>query len=141
MAAPNTQYSVRIRAEIENRPGALGRLTTAIGHAGGSIGALDIVEVLGETVVRDVTVLAVDEGHVDRIREAVEALDGIHVRNVRDRTFLMHLGGKIEVTSKVPLTTRDDLSMAYTPGVARVCNAIAKDPDEVHKFTIKKNSV
>ena len=141
MAAPNTQYSVRIRVEIENRPGALGRLTTAIGDAGGSIGALDIVEVMGETVVRDVTVLAVDEGHVDRIREAVEALDGIHVRNVRDRTFLMHLGGKIEVTSKVPLTTRDDLSMAYTPGVARVCNAIAKDPDEVHKFTIKKNSV
>ena len=141
MAAPNTQYSVRIRAEIENRPGALGRLTTAIGDAGGSIGALDIVEVMGDTVVRDVTVLAVDEGHVDQIREAVEALDGIHVRNVRDRTFLMHLGGKIEVTSKVPLTNRDDLSMAYTPGVARVCNAIAKDPDEVHKFTIKKNSV
>ena len=141
MAAPNTQYSVRIRAEIENRPGALGRLTTAIGDAGGSIGALDIVEVIGDTVVRDVTVLAVDEGHVDRIREAAEAVDGIHVRDVRDRTFLMHVGGKIEVTSKVPLTNRDDLSMAYTPGVARVCNAIAKDPDEVHKFTIKKNSV
>jgi malate dehydrogenase (oxaloacetate-decarboxylating) len=141
MATPNTQYSVRIRVEEENTPGTLGRLTTAIGSAGGSIGALDLVEVVGDRMVRDITVLAIDEGHVERIREAVEAVDGIHVRDVADRTFLMHMGGKIEVTSKVPLTTRDDLSMAYTPGVARVCNAIAKDPDEVHSLTIKKNSV
>ncbi|MDQ1374715.1 MAG: hypothetical protein QOJ09_2053, partial [Actinomycetota bacterium] len=141
MATPNTQYSVRIRVEEDNTPGTLGRLTTAIGAAGGSIGALDLVEVVGDRMVRDITVLAIDEGHVERIRAAVEAVDGIHVRDVADRTFLMHMGGKIEVTSKVPLTNRDDLSMAYTPGVARVCNAIAKDPDEVHSLTIKKNSV
>ena len=142
MATPNTQYSVRIRAEVENTPGTLGRLTTAIGDAGGSIGALDLVEVVGDHVmVRDITVLAIDEGHVETIRSAVEAVEGVHVRDVADRTFLMHMGGKIEVRSKIPLTNRDDLSMAYTPGVARVCNAIAKDPEEVHTFTIKKNSV
>jgi malate dehydrogenase (oxaloacetate-decarboxylating) len=141
MATPNTQYSVRIRVEVENTPGTLGRLTTAIGEAGGSIGALDLVEVVADRMVRDITVLAIDEGHVERIRAAVEAVQGVHVRDVADRTFLMHMGGKIEVRSKIPLTNRDDLSMAYTPGVARVCNAIAKDPDEVHTYTIKKNSV
>src|SRR5688572_23357820 len=136
MATPNTQYSVRIRAEVENKPGTLGRLTTAIGEAGGSIGALDLVEVIGDHImVRDITVLAVDEGHVEAIRAVVEGVEGVHVRDVADRTFLMHMGGKIEVRSKIPLTNRDDLSMAYTPGVARVCNAIAKDPDEVHAFT------
>ncbi|MEY2565755.1 MAG: hypothetical protein QOE35_284 [Actinomycetota bacterium] len=141
MATPNTQYSVRIRVEEENSPGTLGRLTTAIGEAGGSIGALDLVEVVADRMVRDITVLAIDEGHVERIRGAVEAVEGVHVRDVADRTFLMHMGGKIEVRSKIPLTNRDDLSMAYTPGVARVCNAIAKDPDEVHTYTIKKNTV
>jgi malate dehydrogenase (oxaloacetate-decarboxylating) len=141
MATPNTQYSVRIRIEQDNTPGTLGRLATAIGDAGGSIGALDIVDVVDHRIVRDITVLAVDEGHVERIREAVEAVEGIHVRDVADRTFLMHEGGKIEVRSKVPLQSRDDLSMAYTPGVARVCNAIAKDPAEVHQYTIKKNTV
>jgi malate dehydrogenase (oxaloacetate-decarboxylating) len=141
MPAPNASYSVRLRVELENRPGVLGRLTTAIGEAGGNISALDIVEASGTVIVRDVTVYAVDEGHVELIRKAVEALDGIHVRDVRDRTFLMHEGGKIEVRSKVPLTNRDDLSMAYTPGVARVCNAIAAHPADVHKLTIKQNTV
>jgi malate dehydrogenase (oxaloacetate-decarboxylating) len=141
MGTPTTQYSVRLRVEQENRPGTLGRLTTAIGDAGGSIGAIDLVEVVGDRMVRDLTVLAVDEGHVERIRAAVEDLEGIHVRDVADRTFLMHMGGKIEVRSRVPLTNRDDLSMAYTPGVARVCNAIAEDPEQVHTYTIKQNTV
>ena len=141
MPTPNASYSVRLRVELENRPGVLGRLTTAIGVAGGNISALDIVEASAAVIVRDVTVFAADEDHVDIIRKAVEALDGIHVRDVRDRTFLMHEGGKIEVRSKVPLTNRDDLSMAYTPGVARVCNAIAAHPEDVHKLTIKRNTV
>jgi malate dehydrogenase (oxaloacetate-decarboxylating) len=141
MRTPNASYSVSLRVEIENKPGNLGRLATAIGEAGGNISALDIVEATGERIVRDVTVFAVDDEHVDRIRAAVEALDGISVRTILDRTFLMHEGGKIEVRSKVPLTSRDDLSMAYTPGVARVCQAIAAHPDEVHRFTIKRNSV
>jgi malate dehydrogenase (oxaloacetate-decarboxylating) len=119
----------------------LGRLATAIGDAGGNIAGLDIVEVHGARMVRDITVFAVDDGHVNRIRTVVEALDGVVVQSVRDRTFLMHEGGKIEVTSRIPLHTRDDLSMAYTPGVARVCRAIADNPPDVHKFTIKANTV
>jgi malate dehydrogenase (oxaloacetate-decarboxylating) len=132
---------VRIRVELANAPGALGRLATAIGAAGGNIAALDMVESESAHIVEDVTVLAADEEHVAAIREAVEGVDGVTVRSVRDRTFLMHVGGKIEVTSKVPLTTRDDLSMAYTPGVARVCTAIEENPAEVHKYTIKRNTV
>jgi malate dehydrogenase (oxaloacetate-decarboxylating) len=119
----------------------LGRVATAIGDAGGNIAGLDIVEVRGTRVVRDITVFAIDDGHVNRIRTVVEALDGVRVESVRDRTFLMHEGGKIEVTSRIPLQSRDDLSMAYTPGVARVCRAIADNPPDVHKFTIKRNTV
>jgi malate dehydrogenase (oxaloacetate-decarboxylating) len=141
MAAPNASYSVCVRVAIENRPGALGRLTTAIGAEGGSISGLDIVEVTGDVMIRDVTVFAVDEAHAERIRQAIEDVDGVHVRSASDRTFLMHQGGKIEVRSKVPVATRDDLSMAYTPGVARVCLAIADDPALVHEYTIKKNTV
>jgi malate dehydrogenase (oxaloacetate-decarboxylating) len=141
MATPNASYSVRIRIEADNAPGSLGRVTTAIGEAGGNILGLDIVDVVGGRLVRDITVFAIDDGHVERIRQALEALDGVAVQEIRDRTFLMHEGGKIEVRSRVPLTSRDDLSMAYTPGVARVSMAIAKNPDEAHKFTIKKNTV
>jgi malate dehydrogenase (oxaloacetate-decarboxylating) len=141
MAAPNASYSVRIRADVQNKPGTLGRLATAIGEAGGSILGLDIVEATHDVIVRDLTVFAIDVDHVERIRAALAGVDGVTVRDISDRTFLMHEGGKIEVTSKIPLATRDDLSMAYTPGVARVCNAIAAHPAEVHNLTIKKNSV
>jgi malate dehydrogenase (oxaloacetate-decarboxylating) len=130
-----------MRVEQDDAPGMLGRLATAIGDAGGNISALDIVEVRGTRIVRDVNVFAVDEGHVQRLRTAVEALDGVRVESVRDRTFLMHERGKIEVRSRIPLQNRDDLSMAYTPGVARVCRAIADNPADVHKFTIKANTV
>jgi malate dehydrogenase (oxaloacetate-decarboxylating) len=92
-------------------------------------------------VLEDVTVDARDEGHAAAIREAVEALDGVRVDSVLDRTFLLHVGGKIEVRSKIPLRDRADLSMAYTPGVARVCNAIAADVEQVHSLTIKRNTV
>ncbi len=141
MASPNPAYSVRLRVEVGNTPGSLGRLATAIGEAGGNIAALDIVEATTTAVVEDVTVDARDEDHAAAIRAAVEALDGVHVHSVLDRTFLLHVGGKIEVRSKIPLRDRADLSMAYTPGVARVCNAIAADPDQVHTLTIKRNTV
>ena len=141
MASPNASYSVRIRVEVDNRPGTLGRLATAIGEAGGNICALDIVESLGDRIVEDVTVYATDEAHAALISDAVAAVEGITVRSSRDRTFLLHAGGKIEVRSKIPVASRDDLSMAYTPGVARVCNAIAEDPAQVHQLTIKQNSV
>ncbi len=141
MATPNASYSVRIRVEIPNAPGALGKLATAIGTAGGNIVALDIVESESALIVEDIIVLAVDEAHVTRIRDAVEAVEGVTVRSVRDRTFDMHVGGKIEVKSKAPLVNRDDLSMAYTPGVARVCTAIEENPADVHKYTIKRNTV
>ena len=141
MPTPNASYSVRIRVEADNAPGSLGRVTTAIGAAGGNISGLDIVDVVDRRLIRDITVFAVDDGHVERIRQELEALEGVSVVDIQDRTFLMHEGGKIEVRSRVPLASRDDLSMAYTPGVARVSLAIAKNPAEVHKFTVKRNMV
>jgi malate dehydrogenase (oxaloacetate-decarboxylating) len=130
-----------MRVELQNEPGMLGRVATAIGDAGGNIAALDIAEVRDSRIVRDVTIYANDENHADSIKAAVAAIDGVVVEFVRDRTFLLHEGGKIAVHSKIPLQNRDDLSMAYTPGVARVCRAIAEEPAEVHRLTIKKNTV
>lgn len=141
MATPNVSYSVTIRAEISNRPGALGRLTTAIGDAGGSILGLDLVEVFSDLIIRDITILAMDEEHAGKIRTACEAVEGVHIRSVLDRTFRLHLGGKIEVRGKNPINNRDDLSMAYTPGVARVCMEIVAKPVQVHNYTIKANTV
>lgn len=138
---PSPGYSITIRVQIQNRPGSLGRLTTAIGRIGGDIGAVDIVHVAHDVLTRDLTVNAASVAHGDEIVAAVRAVDGVEVINVSDRTFLMHLGGKIEVASKVPIHTRADLSMAYTPGVARVCEAIHADPEKAFTLTIKKNTV
>ena len=138
---PSPGYSVTIRVKIRNRPGSLGRLTTAIGRIGGDIGAVDIVHVGHDVLTRDLTVNAASVAHGEQIVAAIGAVDGVEVINVSDRTFLMHLGGKIEVTSKVPLHTRADLSMAYTPGVARVCEAIHQDPEKAFTLTIKRNTV
>jgi malate dehydrogenase (oxaloacetate-decarboxylating) len=113
----------------------------AIGRAGGDIGAIDIVTVGNNYIVRDITVSSVSSKHGEQIVETVKAIDGVEVLQVSDPTFLMHLGGKIEVVPKVPLKTRADLSMAYTPGVARICEAIAQEPDKVFTLTIKKNTV
>ena len=126
---------------LENHPGAFARLAAAIGEAGGLLGAIDIVRVEKDTKVRDVNVLADNEAHLHAIVDAVHAADGVEVVNVSDRTFLLHVGGKIEVRPRVPLKSRDDLSMAYTPGVARICRAIADDPENVWNLTIKRNSV
>lgn len=134
-------YSITMRCALENRPGMFGRLATAIGEEGGNLGAIDIADVGASVLVRDITVDARDEAHSRRIIDRVNAIDGVRVVHVSDRTFLLHLGGKIEVKSKVPIRTRDDLSMAYTPGVARICNAIAADPAKAWNLTIKRNTV
>jgi len=138
---PNASYSLTLRVKIQNTPGKLGEITTAIGQAGGDIEGIDIVSVGKDSLIRDITVNAASENHDEEIKQAVQNIDGVEVINVSDRTFLMHLGGKIEIVSKVPLKTRADLSMAYTPGVARICEAIAKDPEKRFTLTIKKNTV
>lgn len=138
---PNASYSLTLRVKIHNRPGKLGEITTAIGKANGDIEAVDIVSVGKDFLIRDITVNAASEQHDQEIIQAVSSIDGVEVVNVSDRTFLMHLGGKIEIASKMQLKTRSDLSMAYTPGVARVCTAIATDPEKVFNLTIKKNTV
>ena len=138
---PNASYSLTLRVKIHNRPGKLGEITTAIGRAGGDIDAIDIVSVGKDFLIRDITVNASSEQHDKEIVEAVSQIDGVEVVHTSDRTFLMHLGGKIETVSKMPLKTRADLSMAYTPGVARVCEAIHQDPEKAYTLTIKKNTV
>ncbi len=137
----SASYSITMRVEIQNRIGMLGRVMSAIGKAGGDIGAVDIAGFGKNTVIRDITVNARDETHEKQIAAAVGKLPGVKVVNVSDRTFLMHLGGKITVNAKAPIKTRNVLSMVYTPGVARVCMAIHEDPSKAHQLTIKKNTV
>jgi malate dehydrogenase (oxaloacetate-decarboxylating) len=139
--APSASYSMTVRLEIRNRPGMLGKVTSALSRAGGDIGAIDLVRPGGSIRVRDITFNARDDRHGEEIIRVLRRLAGVSVVNVSDRTFLMHLGGKIEVRGKVPLKTRDDLSMAYTPGVARVCMAIHADPQKAYTLTIKQNTV
>ena len=138
---PSASFSATLRVHVDNRPGSFAHLAAAIGEAGGLLGAIDLVRVEQGKKVRDVTVLAADDAHVERIVGAVQALDGVEVEQVSDRTFLLHLGGKLEVTPKTPIKTRDDLSMAYTPGVARVCQAIADEPEKAWNLTTKQNTV
>src|SRR3989449_6218852 len=141
MQSPSASYSLTVRLENTNRPGMLGRVTSAIGKAGGDIGAIDLVQVGRSTITRDLTFKARDERHGQQVVEKIRALHGVKVVNVSDRTFLMHLGGKIEVRGKMSVKTRDDLSMAYTPGVARVCMAIHHEPEKAYTLTIKQNCV
>ena len=141
IGAPSASYSMTVRLDIVNRPGMLGKVTSAIGKAGGDIGAIDLVQVGKDAVTRDITFKARDDKHGTEIVDRLRALSGVKVVNVSDRTFLMHLGGKIEVKGKMAVKTRDDLSMAYTPGVARVCMAIHEDPEKAYALTIKKNCV
>jgi malate dehydrogenase (oxaloacetate-decarboxylating) len=119
----------------------LGKVTSAIGEAGADIGAVDIVEAAGTVMTRDITFKAGDEAHGERVVERLKAIEGVTVVNVSDRVFLMHLGGKIEVNGRVMVKTRDDLSMVYTPGVARVCMAIHAEPEKAYNLTIKQNTV
>ncbi len=141
MTGYSPSFSSIIRVRVQDRPGAFADLARAVGDAGGNLDVIDIVRVENGHKVRDVTVQAADGDHVERIVAAVRAVPGVDHEAVSDRTFLMHLGGKIDVVPKAPIKTRDDLSMAYTPGVARVCQAIAADPDKVWNLTVKRNTV
>jgi len=141
MSTPSPGYSITVRVQAPAVAGMIGDLTTAIGKAGGVVTALDVVESHADRIVVDVTCNAADAEHVEGITEAVGAVEGFVVGKVSDRTFLMHLGGKLEVTPKVQLRHRDDLSRAYTPGVARICQAIAKNPEDARRLTIKRNTV
>ncbi|MGX6448394.1 malic enzyme-like NAD(P)-binding protein [Patulibacter sp. S7RM1-6] len=138
---PSAQYSIVLRVEIDHRPGALGAVASAIGAAGGVIGDVALVSVTSDTLVRDITVSASGPAAWDAIARAIAEDAGARVVQLVDRTFQVHEGGKLETTAKHPLKTRDDLAMAYTPGVARVCDAIAADPALSHDLTIRKNTV
>jgi malate dehydrogenase (oxaloacetate-decarboxylating) len=138
---PSASFSSTLRVRLDDRPGAFAALAAAIADTGGLLGSIDLVRVVRGQKVRDVTVLAGDAAHLGRIVAAARGVPGVVVEHASDRTFLLHLGGKIEVVSKAPLRTRDDLSMAYTPGVARVSSAIAGEPEKVWNLTVKRNTV
>jgi malate dehydrogenase (oxaloacetate-decarboxylating) len=141
MSATPSSYSITMRLHTAPDHGVVGAVATAIASAGGIVTAIDVADSSHERLVVDVTCSAADADHSEEVVAAVEAVEGVEVYKVSDRTFLLHIGGKIEVTSKVPLRTRDDLSMAYTPGVGRVSLALAKNPEDVSRLTIKGNSV
>ena len=141
MASTSPGYGITIRVEGSPSLQPVALSTATITEAGATITALDVVESLLEKVVIDITCDTIDADHADQITAAIRAHKGLIVRKVSDRTFLLHLGGKLEVQSKVPLKTRDDLSRAYTPGVARICQAIADDPADARRLTIKRNTV
>jgi len=141
MSVPGPGYSITVRLQAPPSATAAGELTTAVGRVGGVITAFDVVESHADAIVIDITCNADSEQHAEQVTAALAALPGVTVRKVSDRTFLVHLGGKLEVTSKVALRTRDDLSRAYTPGVARICQAIAANPEDARRLTIKRNTV
>lgn len=134
-------YSFTVRLEYANEPGMLGKIASRIGEEGGSIGAVDIVRMTSSVITRDFTIYAGNVDHAHTIIKRLRELPGVKVVKHSDRTFLLHLGGKISIQTKIPLRTRDDLSMAYTPGVARVCEAIVAHPEDVYNLTIKRNTV
>jgi malate dehydrogenase (oxaloacetate-decarboxylating) len=140
-ATPSAQYRLTIRVELDDAHGLLGELTGAIAHAGGEVGAVDPVEVDSGGSVRDIVVDAWGQEHWEQILAAIDALPGARVVDTTDRTLQLHVGGKLEQRNKHPVKTRDDLSMTYTPGVARVCLAIADDEEKAFQYTIKRNTV
>jgi malate dehydrogenase (oxaloacetate-decarboxylating) len=139
-ANPSASYSVTMRVAVDNAT-LIGSVATAVSDAGGAVTALDVVEPSAKRMVVDITCNAIDDGHAELLKAAVDAVEGANVQAISDRTFLLHLGGVISVEPKISLKTRDDLSMAYTPGVARISMAIAKDPTLARNLTIKRNSV
>jgi malate dehydrogenase (oxaloacetate-decarboxylating) len=138
---PSASYSITMRVRLPQRPGSFALVASAIGHQGGILGAIDLVRVEGPDVIRDITVSCVDAAHGEAVVRAVEEVDGVSVQAVSDRTFQLHLRGKIGVHGTVPVKTRDDLSMAYTPGVARVSQAIHEDTERAWNLTVKGNTV
>ncbi|MEO5663033.1 MAG: NAD-dependent malic enzyme [Nocardioides sp.] len=141
MAATASSYSITMRLHTAPDHGVVGTVATTIAEGGGVVTAIDVTESRHDRLVVDVTCSAADQGHSEELVGAVEGIQGVEVYKVSDRTFLLHIGGKIKVESKVPLRTRDDLSMAYTPGVGRVSMAIYENPEDVRRLTIKGNSV
>jgi malate dehydrogenase (oxaloacetate-decarboxylating) len=139
--APSVSSSITVRLQVEARPTAVSELTSAIEQTGGIVSALDVTASGHERITVDVTVATRGEEHAGQIVEALRALPGVVVDRVSDRTFLLHLGGKLKIESKVPIRNRDDLSMIYTPGVARVCEAIAAKPEDARRLTIKRNTI
>jgi malate dehydrogenase (oxaloacetate-decarboxylating) len=133
--------SLIYRLELKNNSATFGKVAHIIGEEGGDIIGVDVVHVEKEVAIRDINVNVFDREHGKRIREHLEAEEGIHVVNVSDRTMLMHLGGKIEMRSKIPVRNRDELARVYTPHVATICEAIHEDPSKAFKLTIKKNTV
>jgi len=138
---PNVSHSLTLRVQFKNDSGMLGRLASEIGRLGGDIGSVDLVSVGDGMMVRDLTINCRDDGHATELLKGIRALSDFTLLHHSDRTFLLHLGGKIEVVSRSPIRTRDDLSMVYTPGVARVCMAIYEHPEDAYSLTIKKNMV
>ncbi|GAB1642404.1 NAD-dependent malic enzyme [Krasilnikovia sp. MM14-A1259] len=138
---PSAGFSITIRIAVTADASSIGRLTTCVGEAGAIVTALDVVDSDPTRVLVDLTCDTADSGHADQVVKTLQGLEGVDVRKVSDRTFLLHLGGKIEVSSKVALRNRDELSRAYTPGVARVCMAIAENPADARRLTIKRNTV
>ena len=140
-AVPSVSYSITVRLEVPAGGPAVSQLTSAVEGAGGAITALDVTASGHERLQIDVTCAARDTEHADQLVEAMRSVPGVVIGKVSDRTFLMHLGGKIEMNAKHPIRNRDDLSMIYTPGVARVCLAIAKNKEDARRLTIKRNSI
>jgi malate dehydrogenase (oxaloacetate-decarboxylating) len=138
---PNSSFSVTLRLKIPNRVGMLASLTQAIALTGGNIGQIDLIEQNRHDSIRDITVDAASGEHGETIVNSVKELTDIQVINVYDRTFNLHEGGKISIASRIPIKTVSDLAMAYTPGVGRICQAIAQKPEEVYRLTIKQNTV
>ncbi len=139
--APSVSYSITVRLEVASRGRAVSEITRAVEQAGGVVTALDVTAGRNERLRVDVTCAASGTEHAEAIVSALAGISGVTVHKVSDRTFLLHLGGKIEMRSKVPLRNRDDLSMAYTPGVGRVALAIAANPEDARRLTIKRNSI
>lgn len=137
----SASFAFTARCKLLDKPGTLGRLTSEIGRLGGNMGAIDIVRVDGRDVIRDITINAASTDHIEELVAGIRALPDVELLEYSDRVFLAHLGGKISINSKLAIKTRDDLSMVYTPGVGRVCMAIAEDPSRVRNLTIKRNCV
>jgi malate dehydrogenase (oxaloacetate-decarboxylating) len=138
---PAATYTFSFQAQYPNKPGMLAQIASAVGECGGNIGDIDVVRSSGNTIVREISVQARDSDHAREIVDHVRAVKNVSIKSVADRVFLSHRGGKIEIRNKVPVTSRRDLSVVYTPGVARVCLAIDKDPEAAYSMTIKGNTV
>ncbi|MEO3749060.1 NAD-dependent malic enzyme [Streptomyces sp. B6B3] len=139
--APSVSYSMTVRLEVPASGTAVSQLTTVVESSGGTVTGLDVTASGHEKLRIDVTIAASSTAHADEIVQKLRTIEGVAIGKVSDRTFLMHLGGKIEMQSKHPIRNRDELSMIYTPGVARVCTQIAANPEDARRLTIKRNSV